>query len=64
MARRTFAPVRTAAELPLMGILMAIHAFCEWHRSFKISVLVAVRAIYLRMFAEQREFCFRVIESL
>jgi len=64
MARRTFATVRAAAELPLMGILMAIHAFCEWHGSFKISVLVAVRAIYFRMFAEQRKFCCRVIESL
>ena len=63
VASRTFTTVCTAAELPLVRILMAIHAFCKLQRGFKISVLMTVRALHFCMFAEQREFCFGVIES-
>jgi hypothetical protein len=60
----TFTAIRAISELPLVGVLVTIHAFCEWDGSFKITMLMAVRAFDFRMFAEQWKFCFRVIKSL
>lgn len=64
MARGAFTLVLAVDELTLMRILMAIDALCESDRLLEISVRVALDAVNIRVFAEQREFGLRMVKSL
>ena len=65
VAGGTFTFVRTRAKLATMRIWsMAVGTFGERHRLFEIRSGVALQAIHLRMFAEERKFCFGMIEML
>lgn len=62
VARRAFAVIDTRAELSVMRVLVAIHAFGVRHGRLEIAFRVAVTAIYSLMLAQQGEFRFRVVE--
>jgi hypothetical protein len=64
VARRALALVLAIGELTLMRVLMAIDALCESDRLLEISVRVALDAVNIRVFAEQREFGLRMVKSV
>ena len=64
MARRALASVRAFHELPIVCVLVAIHALCERQRLLEISARVALRAIHADVFTQQRELSFRMIKML
>jgi hypothetical protein len=64
MARSAFATVGASPELAFVCILVAVHAFCERHGRFEISMRVAVATGNGGVFAEQGIFCLGVIEAL
>jgi hypothetical protein len=63
VARRTLALVRARGELPVMRVLVAIHAIGERHLGLEIVALVAALTRDLLVFSEQGEFRFLVVES-
>jgi hypothetical protein len=64
VARGAFTIVLALGELALMRILMAVAALRESDRLLEISLRVALDAVDIRVFAEQRESGLRVIKSL
>ncbi len=65
MASGTLAFIGTRAKLAAVRVrCVAVGAFGEGNRFFEIRPGVALQAIDFRVFAEQREFCFGVIEML
>lgn len=64
VALRTFPAARAAEKLPLMRVLVAVHAFCKRHRRFEVPMRVAIAARNRSVFAEQGKLCLRMIEAL
>ena len=64
MAFCTFPAAGAPEELPLMRVLVAVHAFCKCHRRFEVPVRVTIAACNRNMFAQQGKLCLRMIESL
>jgi hypothetical protein len=64
VARSTFAAVGARAELTLVRILVAVHAFRKRNRCLKIPPRVAVAARNRYVFAQQGILCLGVIEPL
>ena len=64
VARSAFPSARFCEELPLVRILVAIHAFCKRYGRLEISVRMTIAALDGRMFSQQRKFCLRVVKSL
>src|SRR3954465_4008068 len=56
--------VRPLCNLSVVGILVAIHTFLEGKRLLEISALMALRATYCGVLAEEGELGFRVVEAL
>lgn len=54
--------LRAALELSVMNILMAIGAVGELERTLEVPAYVASNATYFTVFAQERKFCFGVIE--
>src|ERR1700756_266360 len=63
VARRAFALVRTRGELPVMRILVAIHAFAKSNLRLEVATFVAIAARDRRVLSEQGEFRFLVVET-
>ncbi len=59
-----FTAAGTTEELPLVRVLMAVHAFRKRYRRLEVPMRVAVAACHGRMFAQQRKLCLGMIESL
>lgn len=51
VAGRTFPAVCTSPESPLVGVFVAVRAFCKRHGGPKVSVRVAIGTTHLRMLA-------------
>lgn len=64
MAGSTFAAVGSLDELPLMFVLVAVHAALEGERFLEISTGMAPNAVHLLVFAQQRVLGLGVIEVL
>lgn len=54
--------LRAVGELAVMNILVAVGAVRKLERTLEVPAYVASNAIYFTVFAEQRVFCFGVIE--
>ena len=64
MTRRALAAIRPGCKLTLMRIgLVAVHTLLEGDRLLEVAAAVALNTPDRCVFAEQREFRFRVIES-
>ena len=62
LARAAVGPL---GELPVMGIgFVAIRALIESDGFLEVALSVALHAFHLRMLAQQRIFCLRVVEIL
>lgn len=63
MAFRAFPFPGARFELAAVRVrLVAIRAVFEWKRPLEVSVEMALGAADLRVFSEQRIFCFRVVK--
>ena len=62
VAFRAFAVFGPSIELTVVNVLVTILAICESERLFEIATGVAGNAGNLRVTAQEREFCFRMIE--
>src|ERR1700746_2307175 len=63
VARRAFALVRARGELPVMRILVAIHALGKRNLRLEVATFVALAARDRLVFSEQGEFRFLVVET-
>jgi hypothetical protein len=63
VAKGAFTLVLAISELALMRVLMAVAALRERDRLLEVSFGMAPNAVHIRMFADQREFRLRVVES-
>lgn len=64
MAGRTLSTISPLAELAMMRIVVvAVHALGEDHRLLEVAVGVTTNAVHGRVFAQQRELGFRMIEA-
>jgi hypothetical protein len=63
VASLAFAVVRAHGELPVMRVLVAIHAFAKRNLGLEVATFVAIAARYRLVLSEQREFRFLVVET-
>src|SRR4029077_17858479 len=64
MAPCALGAARAFEELSTVIVLVTIHAVRKWYLRLEVAVLVAIFASHGFVFAEEREFRFRMIESL
>jgi len=64
VARFAFAAIRTRTKLSMMYVLVTILALGMRHWRLEITLVMAIAASNRLVLSEQREFCFRVIETL